>query len=1257
MSDIQTPEADPDQDLSPEQQQPVELEIIPDVFEQDRSPPVQNAAPNQISADNSGYTTVARSTASTLYNSEGKIEATVPGAYLEARRQAGGKDVPTIVRDATDEYLLWPSVCESPPVVNFSSSSCNYNYKTDILRFATATPFSARDIVDFLIKNSPNLSIKAYPDNPNYARILDSNAFNKDWNTLIQKGKIRLVDTEKTKHFFSSAAGSPSLTMASSEIQEKVGDAAWTAHFPKKKSLFLSSTNTKLQLFDWSNDIAANWNITELELPSEITPITAVGTDPRDNFLLVGSTNNLYVLDYHAKPIKVVKKITNPNAKFDGTIVLKDDGSILAGDKDGRLTSLLSNLHTFTPRKDKLEQQRTLQLLRSKQRAQEFKGKQGANAPAVLPEVQQISTELVAQFRDDIAKAASSDEIAQLKAELEASKADYTSAIKDSKIIDAIFRPVFDLLSAKETEILRAQMAEEIRVARGLIGRIDTMSLADLADARQRLDRFRTTVMNSFLPRDTKEKIAQISDAFAAKASEVLGRDEDKLLAQLDNLLSDARKKLESIDKLSEFEIWQSADYPAFLDALGGQMRIIPATHKRVIEKLREVEASMRGLKKEYAGKFKEQYETVRQGAAVRTDIMASLATDRIDEFLESFSVEVHKKSFRTPDEAKQWVDRNPLYSSALTVVDDLATQDPKKAEELRQKLKVEVAQLAYEVKRSKDATVDSSTGRQMFMFGKVAFPVWEHKVEGDKDVKIKLITKVDDSSKGPGIKPEDYMCELFYEVTDEKGKVHEIPVHDTDDRKYGHTDERYYDNGTYFPSYLTLGEARKVIAAIKAKESRRGNEITRKYEEFRAKIEELHGRISKEREKHGGDWSALKAERTQLTKDYITFLQESGMYGWFALNAFKRGYGNGKDTESRTGQGRVPPWETYWVVDKDTEKHLEEIATMAEMSLDLKEGMISLEGHAGTGKDVLVQMFAHRTKRPYFSFDCSKWSTEFDLSQDIALESKNGASFTKLVDSIVVKALETPGAILYFNEFNALPISAQIYLHSLLDAKRQITLKTSGSEVVKAHPDVLIFSSMNPKYPGTNAPQPATRRRMIPIQVGFPEFRKEDGTYAASEALRVAASVKSLKDLTYNPDMDENEFVKLWDGYINRDSGNGSLTPERKFDLEVVFALLSFAVEIRKGFINQISNVGGLRTFKVSELFTPAHMRRCAYILGSMDPNQKQDPDKAEGVAKNLVRQFFSQYIFDEKEAEALETNLAQWTTQKPNRSAATNP
>ena len=97
-------------------------------------------------------------------------------------------------------------------------------------------------------------------------------------------------------------------------------------------------------------------------------------------------------------------------------------------------------------------------------------------------------------------------------------------------------------------------------------------------------------------------------------------------------------------------------------------------------------------------------------------------------------------------------------------------------------------------------------------------------------------------------------------------------------------------------------------------------------------------------------------------------------------------------------------------------------MAKASKMQLDLQEGLLNLKGHAGTGKDVLVKMFANRTNRPYFAIDCSKWTTEFELSEDVVLEAEDGASKTVKVPSVVLNAITTPGAVMYFNEINAMP-------------------------------------------------------------------------------------------------------------------------------------------------------------------------------------------------------------------------------------------
>ena len=1237
-------ESDNLQAESSEQQQ-IHMEILPGEFDQDRSPIIDKAAPEQIRTNDEKYTTVARETASTLYNQEGRVEATIPQEFL-INRTAEGVYKPSVIEDVSGKYIMLPSSLKKFPELSWLKNTTDYYMHGEMPNLFSVEVVQTLKEFGFLATHW------ASGQNTNTHIVRKFMNHQYDWDVLVQQGKIRFADEEKLEKmtdeppFYKGRCPSGIKTMLDS--------ADFKSDFSQLK-LSLFHHDGKLKLFNWGDNIAANWSVSEFEMPAEIEKVTAAGIDPKDNFLLVAQGATLYVLDHHSQPIKIVHKLENPDSEFAGVISLRADGSILAGDRNGRLTSIISNLQSFISHKDKLEQQRTLQRLRSRKRTKQVTGK--AESITILPEMQEISAEIAAEFSDDIASATTLDEISKLKAEVQTRRAEDLAEMRDSQVIDSIFKPIIDSINTKETEILSTQIDGEMTSVRSLIGRIDNMSLADLADAKQRVDRVRATVMGSSLDAATKAEITQISDIFADRASEVLGQDEDRLLIQLDTILQNAIKELDGIQKLSAFDVWQSTDYPAFLDALAAQMRIIPASHKQVIEKIRKMEDTLRDRKKIASEKFKEKYEEIRQSAANRIDVVIQLATDRITEFLEGFETEVHKKSFPTPEAAKQWVERSPLYTSVLTIIDDLAAQDPEKAGELKQDLKVKIAQLSYEVKRSKDLKVDNATGRQMAMFGQVAFPIWEHKVvvEGGhrQNVKIELTYKVDDSSKGPGVKPEDYMCEVFYRVTDENGKVHETPLHSDDQLKYGRYDERFNDYA-YFASNIRLGDARKMISSVKAIESKRANDVTKKYEEFQVNMKDLNKKISELKAQNNGDWSELIEERETITKAYISFLNESGIYGWYALKAFKRSYKNGENVESKDGQGRIPDWKSYWLEDLATQKSLGQFAEMSKMQLELKEGMISLEGHAGTGKDVLIQMFANKAKRPLYSFDCTKWTTEFDLSQDVSLASEEGASFTVKEDSIIVKALETPGAILYFNEFNAMPEQAQIFLHSLFDAKRQVTLKTSSGRIVKADPTVIICSSMNPGYPGTNHPQFATRSRMIPLKLAFPEFEKADHTYDSSEALRVARSVKSLQELTYNPDMDENEFAKLWDNYINKGVSNGNMTSERKFDLEVIFALITFANQLREGFINKISKKGGRKTFTISQPFTLREMRRCAYILSHMDPSEKQNPDNAEKVAKDLVRKFYSQYIFDEKEAEELETNLSQWTVQKPMRSAA---
>jgi MoxR-like ATPase len=303
---------------------------------------------------------------------------------------------------------------------------------------------------------------------------------------------------------------------------------------------------------------------------------------------------------------------------------------------------------------------------------------------------------------------------------------------------------------------------------------------------------------------------------------------------------------------------------------------------------------------------------------------------------------------------------------------------------------------------------------------------------------------------------------------------------------------------------------------------------------------------------------------------------------------------------------------------------------------------MLLLKGHAGTGKDVRLLMFAAMTNRPYFSFDCTKWTTESDLSEDLVLEAVDGASQTMRLPSTILNAITTPGGILYLNEFNAMPQQSQTFLHALLDSKRAITLKTSSGKVVRAHPSVLIVGSMNPNYPGTFEPQLATRSRIVSLEIDYPPMKREkepgdliaEAPYDASEALRMARSMDSLSDLTYEADIKRNDFVKMWDKYVNGiENGASDPNPTQRYDIEVILALVQFANKLREDFVKVFEKTRDARkALPVTQPITGRELRRCAYALNKIPPEEKANLAGAENVAKVLLEQFYLSH-FDKKE------------------------
>jgi hypothetical protein len=198
----------------------------------------------------------------------------------------------------------------------------------------------------------------------------------------------------------------------------------------------------------------------------------------------------------------------------------------------------------------------------------------------------------------------------------------------------------------------------------------------------------------------------------------------------------------------------------------------------------------------------------------------------------------------------------------------------------------------------------------------------------------------------------------------------------------------------------------------------------------------------------------------------------------------------------------------------------------------------------------------------------------------------------------------------------------------------------------------------MNPNYPETFAPQFATRSRMVSLEINYPSLlRSKDASdpntnppYNASEPLRIAREVSSLTDLTIDADMARNEFVKLWDHYVNNIK-NGAPEPnaEQKFDLDVILALVEFGNKLRENFIIVNSKSREERTlpFKVNAPLTPREFRRCAWALDEIPKTDKPNRNP-ENTAREFLTDYFLTNIDNIDERSKIITGMRTWRSQK---------
>lgn len=289
--------------------------------------------------------------------------------------------------------------------------------------------------------------------------------------------------------------------------------------------------------------------------------------------------------------------------------------------------------------------------------------------------------------------------------------------------------------------------------------------------------------------------------------------------------------------------------------------------------------------------------------------------------------------------------------------------------------------------------------------------------------------------------------------------------------------------------------------------------------------------------------------------RDFEDNMDNSGFY----LNQIKRYLE--KVSNADLNKSRIPEIPDELIFTQEIMDSLELLAKLAKMQLGTdregnkkknSQGMILLEGDTGTGKDILIDIFCAQTKRPLFVFDCSQWTQNREFSYTYEFQGR-----TIRVDSEVKKALSTPGAMLYFNEFNQLSSAAQKYLNSLLSHRRKIAGAFNNNK--ETEQDVLITGSMNGRkgYHGT-AIEASSVSRLRYLEVDYLQ-EKRSIWECSNEVVAYCQKLLALKNLSTD------DLKLIWNYVVNKEIDDANrtklselLTPDRTTSISMVKKALS---------------------------------------------------------------------------------------------------
>ena len=203
------------------------------------------------------------------------------------------------------------------------------------------------------------------------------------------------------------------------------------------------------------------------------------------------------------------------------------------------------------------------------------------------------------------------------------------------------------------------------------------------------------------------------------------------------------------------------------------------------------------------------------------------------------------------------------------------------------------------------------------------------------------------------------------------------------------------------------------------------------------------------------------------------------------------------------------------------------------------KELFVLIIGPKGTGKTSLVREYAIQKSKELESINFSLRTRESHLVGTKSLVDGN----IGFDEGILVKSMKE-GNILYLDEINAAEADVLLRLDEALDDRRQVILKESDGQIIKAKDSWFVVATINPlTHVGTKELPPQILSR-FPVRIRL-DYPPEDVEYQIikkhvknpneSEVLRgiklanILRQAASVEELYYSPSLRETiAFAKL---------------------------------------------------------------------------------------------------------------------------------